>query len=96
MASEIKTTERHIRDTFRPKRRTQVMTIYNYARAVELAEAGRFTLPEALRQMNITPKATRAAISWLENDDAKLNRKYDTDLHRLDIVEQRVKQQIAA
>jgi hypothetical protein len=86
----------HIADTFRDERKAHVRNILNFAHAVELSEAGRFTMQEAMQQMSLTGDAVRESVLWLETDNADLNRLYETALHNLDSVQQNVKKQLAA
>jgi hypothetical protein len=86
----------HIADTFRSERKSHVRNILNFAHAVDLSEAGRYTLQEALRQMNLTGDAVRASVSWLETDNGDLNRLYEVSIHELDNIQQSVKKRLEA
>jgi hypothetical protein len=86
----------HISATFRSERKAHVRNILNFARAVELSEAGRFTMQEALRQMNLSGGAVRESVLWLIQDNGDLNELYATSIHQLDQVQQSVKKQLAA
>jgi hypothetical protein len=72
-----------ITDTFRPERKEKETILLNGHRVMQLVKAGRYSFENACIVLRTFPMDVREAFNWLQDDNARLNVRFDTDIHGL-------------
>jgi hypothetical protein len=85
MTTAMQRAESHVAAAFRPERKERTAFILSGHKIKALVQAGRYPFPEACRLFGIAPGQIEEAHEWLRQDNYRLNRVYDTEVHGLTV-----------